>query len=797
MFWLYDAVVRKKMNFAEQNGDNFQTRFKKSGPHEPVFLAPISSRRKYITQILRLNHDPFSFQRAEDEMRELDPDDPFFFDYYVEPNCRVLRGGSNYLPDSLLEQLRQPGNMIIYGKPKSGKTALRYNLELLCRTVPDGTLVVSVALAKEGTQPSLGNFETELWQQLTQELSIDLFVQSIEQFEQNQSKLVGQTALSLQTLWHDQIDGFSRAVEQSLRSPGRDLSPIWWDRFGRPVVRYTSLTTERRKFLENIQWPLEDMQLSTGKAKFDYAVQLAHRLGYRQIYFLVDQAVDTRHNEITMLKSILMDYAESSEIPVYAKFFLLPEMITDVNRTSRDYQLPAKSFSAIIEWNTERLQKVIANRFRSAGSLRSLDEIFESGLILSLLRFLYTNGYHAPGQYLSWLSRLIDIHVANQPDEHQLTSQDWELLKARWQGEFVAVGERLTYHSDLNVNRVVEHKFFCTDWFLSGKRLLTVTGSPGIGKTWFIHHIRSTFCQDQLPPNYLLTLKPNNASNPINVRFSEDLKEFIESLNKSEAVSVHQYDPIVEMEAMAESVAREVCVDLIDNQEEFFLFIDGSDELNVSEWREFEKKIIEPLARHVCFRFIIALRNDQRIRARNLRLSAEKLELPTLRGRGIEQVDKLRENSLLTKDHTIYLPNDYEWEHPGITCFLVDLIEDLEGTDSLPQDTAQRLVEQLKMLPPKELEKKEELKNNLDLLTCLASLDYWSVNHLIQLQKQSHNDYSLRDADNKIDYLKRYYFIKGGPAYQVSEGWKELFVALKSKKVLTPNCKNIEEAHVS
>ncbi|MBK7917536.1 MAG: hypothetical protein IPJ94_15015 [Chloroflexi bacterium] len=61
-----------------------------------------------------------------------------------------------------------------------------------------------------------------------------------------------------------------------------------------------------------------------------------------------------------------------------------------------------------------------------------------------------------------------------------------------------------------------------------------------------------------------------------------------------------------------------------------YLFVDGGDEPSIKSWKEIENKILVPILAHPNWRFIIALRQFQRLHAYLLRQTEQSLELLSL-----------------------------------------------------------------------------------------------------------------------------------------------------------------------
>jgi hypothetical protein len=154
-----------------------------------VNTAAFASRRAhYLLGTLRLEHDPFFAPTAELEL-QINPEDSPFFSYFVDPPYQLA---GETAAEPLLDKLQTPQPSCLYGQPGTGKTAVKYMLDAVCRAMPERTLTVSLGLGK-GEAVQLD--EPLLWQQLTAALAIDLFVQVMEQFNSLQTVLDAATVL--------------------------------------------------------------------------------------------------------------------------------------------------------------------------------------------------------------------------------------------------------------------------------------------------------------------------------------------------------------------------------------------------------------------------------------------------------------------------------------------------------------------------------------------------------------------------------------------------------------------------
>jgi hypothetical protein len=393
----------------------------------------VNKRHEYLFKTLGLGHDPFAFASAELEL-QVNSEDPPFLSYFVDLPINASQG-------SLLEKLKQPGHAVIYGAAGSGKTALRYTLEAHCRALAERILVVSQPLGKGGprtavTPPALPAF--------IEALATDLFVQTLEQFDILPNLPDPELTIALSYFWHQHIPNFKRNVERHLRQgqPTGATSGIslWWRTWKRLVVRYTPLTTARLQFLEKVLAIEEGKADSANHQALQQGSQLAHRLGFRQIYYLIDVA-DTSQLNIPQLFQWLCEVTNwppllAHATPISLKLFL-PQRLKELSQEPRS-QLPdlllSPSFSAIIAWKDQKLlQALIANRFRSAGSwIRGFEVLASQEIAIELSNKLLETAQQSPRRMLQTVSQLINTHAERAPDDPTITAKDWQHMCASW-----------------------------------------------------------------------------------------------------------------------------------------------------------------------------------------------------------------------------------------------------------------------------------------------------------------------------------------------------------------------------
>lgn len=401
--------------------------------HPPA--ADLTSRRaRYLLDTLRLEHDPFCAPTAELEL-QINPEDSPFFSYFVAPPFQY--SGETYA-EGLLARLQMPQPSCIYGRPGTGKTAVKTMLEAECRAMPEQTLVVSLGLGKG---EALHLDEALLWQRLTESLAIDLFVQAIEQFDQLQKVLTPATVAELGRFWQQHIPQFQRTLRRELlrMEDGTTDISTWWRVWDRPVIRYTPLTAGRRQFIRAVlQQHLGQtgsVKRGNGRKQFQQGLRLAKQCRYARSYLLIDVAGGTHPSELDMAEMLrfLFDLTDLS-LPIYYKLFLPQTFQTDTEYVFVEENVTMELFTAVLNWNQpQALQKLLSNRFRSAGSwIENLNTIIETAVVTEINKLLQNDVHQSPRFLLQTISRLIDSHANHAPDIFLITLADWQRMLIRW-----------------------------------------------------------------------------------------------------------------------------------------------------------------------------------------------------------------------------------------------------------------------------------------------------------------------------------------------------------------------------
>ena len=344
------------------------------------------------------------------------------------------------------------------------------------------------------------------------------------------------------------------------------------------------------------------------------------------------------------------------------------------------------------------------------------------------------------------------------------------------------IRKRKTYNPTQFVGRKVEQAYL-RGWITGEKQLLTITGPPGIGKTWFIsNNYQQLKADGQIA--YMVELPatdPRSDQNNLPVDLLQDwANRLLIELNQ-DCPQAYGFDLGQEFSSQLERVAHDICHRCWPGQAIFF-FIDGGDLLSQPAWRQFERQAIEPLARQSAIRFVITLKTSQPIKSFVLKRREQRLELGTLQGRelGLLQMQKL--NPDLDLAHCEYLLADYTWDHPGLNMLLAEhlTMNPLTEEVTLKPDLVTTVLSELEALP-------DNGSETINLLACLAhhDSDTWSADTIAQLM-----NISLAQAWDWINLLNHHWFIAnvGGPNYKITDGLRQFLRAALGQKLIEPKC---------
>lgn len=668
--------------------------------------ASPNRRNEYLFQTLGLDHDPFAFASTELEL-PVNRDDPPFLTYFVD---LPVEGSSL----SLLENLKQPGHAVVYGTSGSGKTMLRYALEAQCRGMADRILVVSQPMGKGGPKTAVPPLSPAAF---VEALATDLFVQTLEQFDSFLNPPDAELITELSHFWHTNIPNFHRNLERHLSQGKPADAPtgisVWWRTWKRIVVRYTPLNTARVQFLTAVLAAGEGGETAvTHNNAIQQGRHLAHRLGYKQIFYLIDVA-DTPQLNTTKLIEQLCELPNwlplaNNEIPISLKLFL-PERMKDTIQDSSALCPPAlisPSFSAIIRWNRpELLQALIANRFRSAGSwIRGIEVLASQEIAAELPNQLIKAANQSPRRLLQIVNQLIRVHAERDFGDPTITIDDWQAVRASWaygspplpsllsairsqRGMNMANGIpihkiRIEFEEKLYVEREAELAI-AREWLQSARRVLTITSPPANGKTWFLTRFHNFLHINKKQHTFQIDVGDFLTEGPLGEREIDQPK--MQQWTEKFAADLRQQCPgaptitdAAESASVLGALAKYISSQCWPNQP-IYLFVDGGDEPSIKSWKEIENKILVPILAQPNWRFIIALRQFQRLHAYLLRQTEQSIELLPLPNSVVHdhpghiQLQKLIEQCPSPTppfDDVVAILPEYNWIQPGLNHFL-------------------------------------------------------------------------------------------------------------------------------
>lgn len=399
-------------------------------------MTTTNPRLVYLTEVLGLSYDPFAAPVAEQELKRAEGK-PYFFSYYTNPLNPVF-------DKPLVETLREKRCGLIFGRPGSGKTTLRYTLEAECRSVYDRTLVVSY---EPGDRKQFPRTADAHWRQIAEELAIDLFIQVVELLDTfgtptpEQKKLL---QLQMALVWKKRqlartvallvADDFADNYQDN------DASQLW-PRLNRTSVQHINRSAKIVKLLKEIAPAAEDR---TGNHPGDELLQAglaaANAWGFERVFLLID-GIDAYQRDTSEMLSIiqpLLDnfgYWQSRQLYFY--LFLTEELEPFLENSYCD-ELNNKGLTfppicLTLKWDEETLTQLLQRRLQAAGSrLPSFDALTGDDFPYSLDASLVEASQHSPRRLLKIVSALIDAHAQNEAHALFITPQDWQRMQESW-----------------------------------------------------------------------------------------------------------------------------------------------------------------------------------------------------------------------------------------------------------------------------------------------------------------------------------------------------------------------------
>jgi hypothetical protein len=290
-------------------------------------------------------------------------------------------------------------------------------------------------------------------------------------------------------------------------------------------------------------------------------------------------------------------------------------------------------------------------------------------------------------------------------------------------------------------------------WRKSGQRLLIITGIPGMGKSWLLKHLAQLWDAEPATLIHYFDLQPFiNAyqSRTVEANFHESV-EFREAIRKFiEICDVGLfYDEDKELDEQMVKIAELLC-EKSRHGHSIYIFVDGIDDISSDEWGNVEATLIEPLCRCENIRFVISVKESQKIQSFVLRSQEERLELaPLTKEEGRKQLKLLGINDKQVDD---LIAQGYQLEHPGINTFLARKIPDAQPHLHIDVNFLRELLSTLYSIT---IQHSDDLDNAIKLLLSLVDLpDQWSFPHYKQ-----HHQLTINKAWEEIDFLQLHYLV--------------------------------------
>ena len=355
--------------------------------------------------------------------------------YYVDPRYESRRVGS------VFDELRAPGHIFVYGQPGAGKSTLRFALEAHLRGRPDGkTLAVTYEPEEELREYRLEGQSRGDWSNsgrapssgvhlrlLARALTIDLFVQIVEQFDYREQPPTEEQNRCLYDLFLNldpNRQKIMRRVIARLKSDqGPEPSPVWglaglWGLLDRPIVRPVVRTSKLRQWLEQLpEMPSTTARSSAiGSTQWARVLDTAREWGFSHICILVDglDALQPRpsymRGRLGPLLALLPTFGARG---ISLKFFLPAELEDDVTKRLAQPELRAAYWSVVrLEWSPERLQALIMERYRAGGARRGgLGDLVTPDTSDEIDDWLIREAHGSPRRLVTLVDELIEAHV--------------------------------------------------------------------------------------------------------------------------------------------------------------------------------------------------------------------------------------------------------------------------------------------------------------------------------------------------------------------------------------------------
>jgi hypothetical protein len=365
--------------------------------------------------------------------------------FYVDPLFSDRREGSTF------DRLRTDGHAFIFGHPGTGKSTLRLALEAHLRGRPDGTLAVTYEpgravereigllekeTAAESEEASAAAIRDATLQELAHELTVDLFIQIVEQFSSREAP-----PTSRQNRWLCNLILLAaprlRGIIEKL-SMGKEPASVWgfaelWRNLDRPIVRPVVRSKPMADWLGNLRAQRKEInpEMPTAIELWNMAVYVADMWGFGRIYILMD-GLDTWWRKpadmLKLLNPILSMMPEFFDQQISLKCFLTLEL-KDV--VINHYSVTSFSKNQlrfiVLQWSPGRLQAMLRERYRAGGSRRmSIADLVVPELREQIDTMLIEEAQGSPRRLLILMHELINAHIARGEYREPITLSEWQ-----------------------------------------------------------------------------------------------------------------------------------------------------------------------------------------------------------------------------------------------------------------------------------------------------------------------------------------------------------------------------------
>ncbi|MCB0018624.1 MAG: hypothetical protein KDE09_12605, partial [Anaerolineales bacterium] len=737
--------------------------------HLPNYVdvqSTAQDRARFLTNIYDLKFDPFRDNRAEKELNE-SPEDPPFFRYYVDPD-----------DGTLFANLMASPWFAVFGDEGSGKTTLRYRVEERIRHRTECVLVVGY---------NFGPGTDDFLPRMVETMAVDLYVQLLERYSELGVNLTDEQIAKIAQFWITYLPSFARDLQRDIGSHSTQnlhgIASHWWTIWHRPVIRKIPLTAARRQFMNSVSEYAVRSPVSSDATDwengFQQCLQLAHEIGFTGCSFLVDannvQEINKSH--FFELLQYLKDHETgiNCSIPLSARFFLPLAIKNELVSHAEQDILADKLPYAIIKWQDDALQHVIANRFRSAGSrFKEFNNIAETAFSSKLDQAMVNEARQSPRRLLRIAQALLNAHVSRDANDPIISISDWDLMRQLWpyvneplSSWDVHVGASMSlYHEirhnfadNLHVQRTIDEDVAQTWLANTSSQLLSVAGPPGVGKSWFLSWI-DTHCLDNGAYHTVWFQVGDLIALDKNVTAYLDEQKIAPWLARLDT-KLQNWGCTWQLDTDEEDIAEQLnslgqaIVACCGEEKQPLILVDGADDFPDPLWREYEVNIIEPLARQASIRFVIALRDSVRINTMPLRWTEKRHPLSALEDYRDQQIAKLIANE---QDGTVALSADnitsihsairqlaatYDFSYPALNTFLFHIGKH-SASGSQPnyiRQSGREIMTLALMALNNQLDQKSarEVAEQLSQIETVCG-DSWSVTDLVQKLHLSPNE---------------------------------------------------------